>query len=654
MCGIAGYLGRFEREELENMSRRVAHRGPDSEGFWVSDDRQAGLAHRRLSIIDLSTAASQPMADDNVVLIYNGELYNYRELREQMVQAEFQFRTRSDTEVILKMYLWKGVAMLSHLNGIFAFAIWDKRSKTLFAARDGVGVKPFYYTQTPRGLLFSSEIKSFLDIPDVDWSIDPVALRAYMTYHWSPGEGTMVKSVQKLLPGHAFIARAGRIERMWSFYDLPYAAAPREMGAKEAIELVQDSIRAAVRRQMVADVPVGAFLSGGLDSSSVVAFAKEHARDGQLPCFTIRFDRAGAEQEGITDDLPYAHQVAKHVGVDLQEVSVGPDSLHLLPDMVYMMDEPQADVSPINAYLISSVARQQGIKVLLSGMGGDDIFTGYRRHYALEQEKYWRWLPRAARSAIAGLAHHMPVRIPLMRQVRKAFSYAHLPQDERIASYFFWGHPNLVTSMLAPDLKASIAGEDVDAPLMEALGRLPASTPLINKMLYLDGKFFVPDHNLNFFDKVSMACGVECRVPLLDINLIQDAASLPTRFKQVGHEGKWIFKKAMEAHLPHNVIYRPKTGFGMPLRVWMRNELKDLQEDLLSSRAIRNRGFFDPAAVQALRAANEAGQIDATYTLLSMMSIELWSRIFLDRSLTPSVGSLSPKESPSQDIYKVA
>jgi asparagine synthase (glutamine-hydrolysing) len=653
MCGIAGYLGRFEKEELESMSRRVAHRGPDGSGSWISEDRQAGLAHRRLSIIDLSTAASQPMADDDVVLIYNGELYNYRDLREQMIQAGIQFKTRSDTEVILKMYLWKGVAMLSHLNGIFAFAIWDKRSKTLFVARDGVGVKPFYYTQTPRGLLFSSEIKSFLDIRDVDWSVDPVALRAYMTYHWSPGEGTMVKSVQKLLPGHAFIARAGRIERMWSFYDLPYASPPREMSEEEAISLVHDSVRAAVHRQMVADVPVGAFLSGGLDSSSVVAFAKEGAQNGQLPCFTIRFDRAGAEQEGITDDLPYAHQVAQHIGVDLQEVSVGPESLHLLADMVYMMDEPQADVSPINAYLISSVARQQGIKVLLSGMGGDDIFTGYRRHYALAQEKYWRWLPRGARSAMASLAHRMPVRIPLMRQVRKAFSYAHLPQDGRIASYFFWGHPDVVSSMLAPHLRAPIAGDDVGAPLMEALERLPASTPLMNRMLYLDGKFFVPDHNLNFFDKVSMACGVECRVPLLDIELIREAASLPIRFKQAGREGKWVFKKAMEAHLPHQVIYRPKTGFGMPLRVWMREELKDLQEDLLSPKAVRNRGFFDPKSVQDLRAANAAGQIDATYTLLSMMSIELWSRIFLDRSINPSVDVLS-RSAASQDAYKVA
>lgn len=653
MCGIAGYLGRFQAEELENMSRRVAHRGPDGEGLWISDDHQVGLAHRRLSIIDLSNAASQPMSEDEVVLIYNGELYNYRELREQMVRSGIRFRTRSDTEVILKMYLWKGVAMLHSLNGIFAFAIWDKRSKTLFAARDGVGVKPFYYTQTPRGLLFSSEMKSFLDIPDVDWAVDPAALQAYMTYHWSPGERTMVKNVLKLLPGHAFIARSGRIERMWSFYDLPYASPIKDMSQQEAISLVHDSVRAAVQRQMVADVPVGAFLSGGLDSSSVVAFAKEGAQNGQLPCFTIRFDRAGAEQEGMTDDLPYAHHVARHLGVELQEVSVGPESLHLLTDMVYMMDEPQADVSPINAYLISSVAREQGIKVLLSGMGGDDIFTGYRRHYALEQEKYWRWMPGLARSAMASVAHRMPVRIPLMRQLRKAFSYAHLPQDDRIASYFFWGQPELVSSMLSKDLREASAGDHVATTLMEALRRLPPSTPLMNKMLYLDGKFFVPDHNLNFFDKVSMACGVECRVPLLDIDLIRDAASLPVHFKQAGHEGKWVFKKAMEAHLPREVIYRPKTGFGMPLRVWMREELKDLQEDLLSPRSLSGRGFFEPKAVQELRVANEAGRIDATYTLLSMMSIEIWSRIFLDRSIRPSIPT-APKPVRDQDAYQVA
>ena len=652
MCGIAGYLGQFERVELEAMSRRIAHRGPDGEGIWFSRDGHAGLAHRRLSIIDLSTAANQPMFDDasQVVLIYNGELYNYRELREKLVGAGFQFRTQSDTEVLLKMYLWKGVDMLDALNGIFAFAIWDPRSRTLFAARDGVGVKPFYYTQTQRGLLFSSEMKSFLDVPDVDWTVDHTALRAYMTYQWSAGEATMVKGIRKLLPGHAMLARDGRIEKMWSYYDLPYHTAPEPLSAEEAIERIHDGVKAAVERQMVADVPVGAFLSGGLDSSSVVAFAKEHAKGGDVPCFTISFARAGAKQEGIEDDLPYARRVARHLGVSLDEVSVGPDSLRMLPDMVYMMDEPQADVSPINAYLISAAARERGIKVLLSGMGGDDILTGYRRHYALEQERYWRWLPESARKTLARVARRLPVGIPRMRQVRKAFSYAHLPQQERIASYFFWAHPDVVSGMLAPDIRAGLAQERVEAPLMEALARLPASTPLVNQMLYLDGKFFVPDHNLNFFDKVSMACGVECRVPLLDIELIKAAASLPTQFKQVGREGKWVFKKAMERHLPKDIIYRPKTGFGMPLRVWMRDELKDMQEDLLSRRSVQNRGFFDPTEVQNLRAANERGQIDGTYTLLSLMSIELWSRMFLDRSQSPSSASLNPHASQSAAI----
>ena len=639
MCGIAGFFGRFEPQTLERMDARIAHRGPDGHGTWLSADKRVGLAHRRLSIIDLSTAANQPMRDASgqVHVTYNGELYNYRELRDELIAAGIAFRTKSDTEVLLNMYMWKGADMLSRLNGIFAFAIWDERSKSLFAARDNVGVKPFYYTSTPDGFLFASEIKAFLDVPGVDWSTDPVALRRYMTYLWSPGEATLVKSVRKLLPGHALIARDGKIERIWRYYDLPYAKPPAQMTQAEAIELAHDQLKACIARQMVADVPVGAFLSGGLDSSSVVAFAKKTAKGSELPCFTIRFDKAGAAEEGIDDDLPYAHRAAKHLGVQVEEVTVGPNSLAMLPSMVYMLDEPQADVSPINSYLICAAARQAGIKVLLSGMGGDDIFTGYRRHYALEQEKYWRWLPRMARAGLASAARLLPVRIPLARQVRKAFSFAELDQQERIASYFYWGHPNVLEPLLAPDLRAQATHESVSAPLLEALGGLPSSTPLINQMLYLDGRFFVPDHNLNFIDKTSMACGVECRVPLLDIELIASAASLPVSVKQVGAEGKWVFKKAMEPYLPRDIIYRKKTGFGMPLRAWMKSELGELLDDLLSHETIARRGYFDPKAVQALRDDSEKGLVDGSYLLLSMMNIELWSRIFLDRSLRPSI-----------------
>lgn len=636
MCGIAGFLGHFDQIELVGMSQRIAHRGPDGAGFWISENGEVGLAHRRLSIIDLSKAANQPMITEGgaVALTYNGELYNYRELRSTLMKAGFSFRTNSDTEVLLKMYLWKGTEMLQLLNGIFAFAIWDDRSRVLFVARDGVGVKPLYYTSTSRGLLFASELKAFMDIRDVDWGLNPTALRAYMTYHWSPGEETMVRTIKKLLPGHAFIARGDQIVRIWQYYDLPYSQPPRSMKAKDAVELVRESVRSAVERQMVADVPVGAFLSGGLDSSSVVAFAKANANGEQLPCFTIRFNKNGARQEGIEEDLPYARRVAKHLGVSLEEVDVGPEALHLLPKIIYMMDEPQADVAPINTYLISSLARDRGIKVLLSGMGGDDIFSGYRRHYALAQERYWQWWPHSIRRTISRLASQLPVNTPLARKVRKALSYAHLPQEKRIASYFFWENPDLISAMISTDFATSTESESVDAPLLAALERLPHTTAPLNRMLYLEGKFFVPDHNLNFFDKVSMACGVECRVPLLDIELIQAATSLPSKFKQVGSEGKWVFKKAMEPDLPHEAIYRPKTGFGMPLRSWMHEELGEFQEDLLSWTTVRNRGFFDPVAVQSLRDQSKNGTIDGSYTLLSMMSMELWSRIFIDRSMS--------------------
>jgi len=640
MCGIAGYVGRPSATELSGMSARIAHRGPDADAMWFSADETVGLAHRRLSILDLSDRGAQPMlaAEGKVVIIYNGELYNFRSLRERLKAVGFAFQSDSDTEVLLAMYLWRGEKMLDDLNGIFAFAIWDDRSKMLFVARDNVGVKPFYYTRTKHGFYFSSEVKSFLEVPGVDWTIDPTALQAYMTFLWSPGEKTFVKSVLKLEPGKAMLVDGGgSIKRVWRYYDLPYQQPASKVSDADAIDIVRGGLRSAVERQMISDVPVGAFLSGGLDSSAVCAFAKDYVLDGALKCFTIKFGKSGAAEEGIDDDLPYARRVAKHLSVDLTEVVVGPESLNLLPAMVYMMDEPQADVSPINAYLIAKAARDAGIKVLLSGLGGDDIYAGYRRHYALLRERLWSWIPSSGRKLIARSASNLPVRIPAFRRLRKGLAFADLPEDDRLIGYFFWSMPETISGLLAPDIRAAIRGNHVDQPMREALARLPSATPAINRMLYLDAKFFVPDHNLNFFDKTTMASGVECRVPMLDIELISAAADLPASVKQRGSEGKWILKKAMEPFLPREIIYRPKTGFGMPLRSWMRGDANDMVEDLLSEKTIAARGFFEPKTAAAMRRANDAGTIDASYTLLSMMNIELWSRIFLDRTLNPAM-----------------
>jgi len=637
VCGIAGFSGRFPESSLRLMGQKIVHRGPDDAGYFHRSEQGIGLAHRRLSIIDLSATGHQPMLDASgqVAIVFNGEIYNFRELRSELESGGHTFRGHSDTEVLLHLYLARGEAMLPLLNGVFAFAIWDGRSQTLLLVRDGMGVKPLYYAQTNAGVVFASELKALLVHPEVERSIDPQAVWQYLTYLWCPAPRTILAGVKKVLPGHAMSIRDGKIERQWQYYELPYDQAIEPWSAEEAARRVEESVRTAVTRQMVADVPVGAFLSGGLDSSAVVAFARQVEPEVRLQCFTIALKGGG--QEGFADDLPYAQRVARHLGVDLHTIEVGPEITGHLAQMLYHLDEPQADPAPLNALFISKLAREHGIKVLLSGAGGDDIFSGYRRHFALQQERYWQGLPRWSRRMLAAGAHRLPTGHPALRRLRKAFEYADLPTDERLASYFFWGRPERLQRLLAPEVRAQLRDTSPADPLVQALGRVPAHRDRLDKMLFLESKFFLADHNLNYTDKMGMAMGVEVRVPLLDPDLVALATRLPVAFKQRGREGKWIFKKAMEPHLPHDVIYRPKTGFGAPLRTWLRGEsqLQPLQRDLLSREAIRSRGIFDPDEVAALVKEDAQGRVDASYTIFSLMCIELWCRIFLDETVTP-------------------
>ena len=632
MCGIAGFSGAFDAELLERMGAAVAHRGPDDAGSCFLPDAGIGLAHRRLSIIDLSPGGHQPMwdAERAAAITYNGEIYNYRELRKELIADGFAFRSESDTEVLLQLYLRDGEAMLPRLNGIFAFAIWDARRRALFLARDPLGVKPLYHTRTDRGFLFASELKALLQCGGVDRTLDPRAVDHHLRLLWSPSPRTMLRGVEKLEPGCALRVREGRVERRWRFWELPYGDPIEPLGAEEAAERVREQIGVSVRRQMVADVPVGAFLSGGLDSSSVVAFAREAAADRTLRCFSIGFRDPAARAEGMAADLPYARRVAEHLGVALETVWVGPEMVEELPRMLFHLDEPQGDPAPINALLICRLAREHGMKVLLSGAGGDDIFTGYRRHVALAQERMWRWLPRPARGLMAGAAGRLGARSELARRVSKAFQYAHLDGDERLVSYFYWGTPGLVEDVRGPALREALAGQHPAQPLLDALARLPAGVPELNRMLFLEGKFFLADHNLNYTDKMAMASGVEVRVPLLDPDLVTLAARLPPALKQRGATGKWIFRKAMEPLLPHDVIHRSKAGFGAPLRHWLRGPLRPVVEDVLSEASLRRRGLFDPAGVRRVIEGDRAGRVDAAYAILGLVCIELWCRMFVD------------------------
>jgi asparagine synthase (glutamine-hydrolysing) len=632
MCGILGFSGSFDTAALHAGLRSIAHRGPDDSGQFIDPASGIGLGHVRLSILDLSSHGHQPMTspDGTVVIVFNGEIYNFRELRAELEANGHRFRSQSDTEVLLHLYLAEGDAMLPRLNGIFAFALWDGRNKSLLLARDGLGVKPLYYAATDRGVAFSSEIKSLVHLVPEVRELDAVALHRYMSFLWCPGDGTPFKAVRKLAPGEAMWVRAGKIQRQWAWYHLPaFRGVTADLEEKDALKGVVVNLQQAVRRQMVADVPVGAFLSGGLDSSAIVAFAREQNPD--LKCFSIEV--IGGQEDGVTDDLPYARRVAKHLGVRLEVVQI--DAARMagdLENMVAQLDEPLADPAPLNVLYISKLAREQGMKVLLSGAGGDDLFGGYRRHRALQTERYWHWLPRRVRSGLERLSAGLDQHRALNRRLAKLFSGAGLDGNAHLANYFLWARESALLALYTPEFRKQLGDVAACAPLLEFLKPLPNHVAPLERMLLLEQRYFLADHNLLYTDKMSMAAGVEVRVPFLDRELVEFAARIPSDLKQRGRAGKWILKKALEPYLPHNLIYRPKTGFGAPLRRWMHNELRPLLGDVLSAASLRRRGLFDPMAVQRLITANDAGKVDASYTLLSLLCIEIWCRSFLDRS----------------------
>jgi asparagine synthase (glutamine-hydrolysing) len=646
MCGIGGLSVSpsltLNPASLWASLTTLAHRGPDDSGVYEDHDRGVGLTFVRLAILDLSPLGHQPMhsEDGAVVLVFNGEIYNFRELRADLEAKGISFLGHSDTEVLLKLYLTEGEAMLSRLNGIFAFALWDGRQQALLIARDAFGVKPLYYAALDGRFAFASEIKALLHLIPQSSELDVASLHRYLSFLWCPGEGTPLKTVHKLLPGEAMWVRAGSIERRWTWYQLPiFRGVSSDLDEKAALAGTASHLRQAVQRQMVADVPLGAFLSGGLDSSAIVAFACEF--NPNIHCFTI--ESVGGQEDGDTDDLPYARKVARHLNVPLEVVKI--DSSRMAGDlerMVWQLDEPLADPAPLNVLYISELARQQGIKVLLSGAGGDDLFTGYRRHRAVQLERYWSWLPKATRSGLERATAILNQRNPVARRLTKLLSGAGLSGDERLVNYFVWVKEAELMALYTPGFRAELAGVAASAPMLDFLRPLSTSVQPLERMLALEQRFFLADHNLTYTDKMSMAAGVEVRVPFLDLDLVDFVARIPVALKQRGQVGKWVLKKAMEPYLPHDVIYRPKSGFGAPLRRWMRHELREMLGDLLSVDSLKRRGLFEPFAVQRLIAANDAGKVDAAYTLLSLLCIEIWCRRFVDGGPAQTVRDTKP------------
>jgi len=630
MCGIAGFIGNFETDLLTKMGAAQGHRGPDGLGTW--SEGKVGLSHVRLSIIDISAGGSQPMWDCSrrVVVSFNGEIYNYRELRERCEREGVIFSSQSDTEVLVNLLAKFGTDCLPWLNGIFAFAAWFSLERKLIIARDAVGVKPLYWTKTEAGYGFASEIKALICIPGIDYTPDPLAIASYLTLLYAPGVLTPVQGIRKVLPGTYLEFEAEQSVKVRTFAPKHYAQEVQDLSKKNAIEACRHYLNQAVRRQLVADVPLGGFLSGGVDSSTIAHYAVKNVKSSRdFPCFTMAQASLGKiSDEGFEDDFPFALKVSKDFGLTLNAVNLDAGKLLELDWIVWQLDEPTPDLAPIVSYSICKAAQSQGIKVLLSGAGGDDIFSGYRRHLALDKESYWGWLPSNVRAGLKRISSQVAAKTPLGRRMSKLFRYADTSSTERLASYFLWIHEEALLPALSVEFKAALGLHRPVETLSDSIATLPEGVSRLNQMLHLDRSFFLADHNLNYTDKTAMACGVEVRVPFLDIDLVSFTERLPDSFKINGNHSKYLLREAMTGVLPDYVLNRPKTGFGFPLRELIHGVYGQRLEALAQSGRLNATGIFDGKEVVNLLNAERRGEIDAAYPLLGVLFIESWFRQF--------------------------
>ena len=650
MCGIAGLISRDPETRLPAMLAAVGHRGRDDEGLWtsrpLSDGRRASLGHRRLSIIDTSAAGHQPMlsADGRYSLTFNGEIYNYRELRRELEARGHTFRTDTDTEVLLAAFAEWGEDSLARLNGMFAFAVWDEDEQTLTLARDRLGIKPLYYA-APRGhggsggdggggdsFVFGSEIKAVLASGLVERALDAEGLHQQLTFLWTPDPHTLFRDVWKLPPAHVLRYRAGELTvREW--WDVSFDEIDEGRSENWWRDQVLETLERVVRMEMVADVPLGAFLSGGVDSSSIVALMNRHREGRKISTYTVGITAEDLRYDIIPDDTRWSRTVGRLLDTDYHELTLNPDVAELLPLLVRHVEMPLIDMA-FSSYLVSREARET-LTVMLSGMGGDEVFAGYPRQLAMQIAGWLDPVPRAVRRPLlTTLARTLPGGLPgaltaPLRNAKKFARSAALDFEERYLGYGTYFTDDQKRALYSDDLRDATRDVDAYRHHRNYFERARRAAPL-NRLLYVDLKTFLPCLNLDYTDKTSMAATLEVRVPFLNVELVELAARMPPRLKLKGLRRKYILKRAAETLLPRDVVWRKKAGFSAPLRSWLRGALAPLVEDLLSEETVRRRGLFRPAEVRRVVEANLSGREDFNLQVFQLLTLELWHREFLD------------------------
>jgi asparagine synthase (glutamine-hydrolysing) len=621
MCGIVGLVHYCDHEPVSEevvrrMCRAIIHRGPDDEGIYLAG--RVGLGMRRLSIIDLTTG-QQPIhnEDKTIWVVFNGEIYNYPELRDHLVRKGHTFYTQSDTEVIVHLYEETGVDCFQQLNGMFAIAIWDAHRNQLVLGRDRLGKKPLYYSYDGSRLLFASELKSMLCVPGFQRQVSLEALDFYLSFGCVPGDLGIFQGVQKLPAGHTLVAKAGGIHQQ-PYWHLAFGNSTADAGETFYLQALRELVFDAVKRRLISDVPLGAFLSGGVDSSTVVAvMAKLGVKD--LKTFSIGF-----EEEGYSE-LSYAREVAEFLGTKHYELIVQPDMVKLLPELVWYYDEPFADSSAIPTYYVSQLARSE-VTVVLSGDGGDELFGGYTRYLDPLLARMLQAVPETVRlHMINRVASHLP------RGVRGRRWLTHTSSDAcaYYASKLSIFDSERKTLLYARDMPETMSGQQPLAWLRTYFGALESAT-LTTRRQYTDIKTYLPDTILTKVDRASMAVSLEARAPLLDYRIAEFAGKLPDHYKIRNGQTKYLLKALARSLLPESIVNRRKKGFSIPKHVWLQGQLREFCADILLSSRAKSRGYFNTSYVEHMLREQRDGRYDFSDQIWALLCLELWHLRFVD------------------------
>lgn len=627
MCGITGLFNIGNQEILNKMTYTIYFRGPDDKGIEWFGKFNSGIGNRRLAILDLSASGHMPMSNENrnLWITYNGEIYNYREIRKELISKGYKFTSDSDTEVALKSYEEWGENCLERFNGMFAFIIYNSEDNSVFAARDRIGIKPFYYWCNGNALIIASEIKAIFESGLVEKSPDLFSLCTPTRFQIFPNTG--FKDIYKLPAGNYLTYKNNslKIVKYWDIYPIEN----KKITECDAVERLDYLLSDSVALQMISDVPVGILLSGGLDSSVIASLMRKNSGN-DIHAFTIKFSESDQKFEQATDDSYYSKIISDIFDFKLKIFEINPSIGDLLPKMIWHLDEPLADPAAINTYLICDYAKQQGIPVLLNGMGGDEIFGGYRKHLAcLRVDNYNKAVPKFLREIFENIVTKLPVASKSkgyrrIRWLKRFLSFANLPRYER----FLVSDLSFNKEMFESIYRDNVKYEDSNFYLSQKKNFENSEISYLTKMCLNDTKTFLPGHNLLYSDKASMAASVETRPPLVDHRIAEFMFTLPANLRIKFNKQKYLLKKVSERYIPLEVINRPKSPFGSPLRSWLRGPLSEMVDDLLSEESIKKRGFYDVTSVRNIIEKDRSGAEDNAHYIWILLNNELWFRTF--------------------------